>query len=79
MLFLRYTPTAFFILSLFAADGLFVVCQNVEREQREGGANRSRTWVEQEEEELEEDGREADGTRQTAENNSGSGERFYVT
>ncbi|XP_078787097.1 ADP-ribosylation factor-like protein 13B isoform X2 [Oryzias latipes] len=52
-----------------------VVSKNVEREQREGGANRSRTWVEQEEEELEEDGREADGTRQTPENNSGSGEQ----
>uniref|UniRef100_A0A3P9JBJ2 ADP-ribosylation factor-like 13b n=1 Tax=Oryzias latipes TaxID=8090 RepID=A0A3P9JBJ2_ORYLA len=46
-----------------------VVSKNVEREQREGGANRSRTWVEQEEED---DGREADGTRQTPENNSGS-------
>uniref|UniRef100_A0A8C7XML3 ADP-ribosylation factor-like 13b n=1 Tax=Oryzias sinensis TaxID=183150 RepID=A0A8C7XML3_9TELE len=49
-----------------------VVSKNVEREQREGGANRSRTWVEQEEEEEEDDGREADGTRQTPENNSGS-------
>uniref|UniRef100_A0A3P9M9S8 ADP-ribosylation factor-like 13b n=1 Tax=Oryzias latipes TaxID=8090 RepID=A0A3P9M9S8_ORYLA len=46
-----------------------VVSKNVEKEQREGGANRSRTWVEQEEEELEE---EDDGTRQTPENNSGS-------
>ncbi|RVE75536.1 hypothetical protein OJAV_G00017630 [Oryzias javanicus] len=52
-----------------------VLSKSEERE-RMGGANRSGTWAEPEEEEFEEDnGAEPDGTRQTPENSSSAGEQ----